>query len=94
MSSGHGAGVHSHVPLPRVAVGQPWCIGPAVRTIGSGGLARRATTTPAAGAVLAVVAIAIIAIAIFVVILGPVPPQGGRDGVEDCGLAVGDVMLV
>jgi hypothetical protein len=23
LSSGHGSGVHSHVPLPRVAVGQP-----------------------------------------------------------------------
>jgi hypothetical protein len=72
LSSGHGAGVHSHVPLPRVAVGRPQCVGPAVRTSWGGGLARRATTTSAAGAVLAIVAAAITAIAVFVVILGPV----------------------
>jgi hypothetical protein len=29
LSSGHGAGVHSHVPLPRVTVGRPCSIGPA-----------------------------------------------------------------
>jgi hypothetical protein len=34
LSSGHGAGVHSHVPLPRVAVGRPRCVGP---TVGNGG---------------------------------------------------------
>jgi hypothetical protein len=34
LSSGHGAGVHSHVPLPRVAVGRSRCIGP---TVGNGG---------------------------------------------------------
>jgi hypothetical protein len=72
LSSGHRAGVHSHVPLPRVAIGHPRCIGPAVGTSGDSGLARRATTTPAAGDVLVVVAAAIISIAVFVVILGPV----------------------
>jgi hypothetical protein len=72
LSSGHGAEVHSHVPLARVAIGRPRSIGPAVRTSGGGGLARRATTAPVAGAVLAVVAAAITAIAVFVVILGPV----------------------
>jgi hypothetical protein len=63
LSSGHRAGVHSHVPLPRVAVGRPRCVGPTVGTSGSGGLARRATTASVAGIVLAVVAIAITAIA-------------------------------
>jgi hypothetical protein len=72
LSSRHGAGVHSHVPLPRVAVGRPRCVGPAVGTSGSGGLAKRATTASAAGVVLAVVAAAITAIAVFVVIFGPV----------------------
>jgi hypothetical protein len=72
LSSGHGAGVHSHVPLPRVAVGQSRCVGPAVGTSGGGGLARRATTASAAGAILAIVAAAITAITVFVVILGPV----------------------
>jgi hypothetical protein len=72
LSSEHGGGVHSHVPLPRVAVGRPQCVGPAVRTSGGGGLARRAITTSAAGAVLAVVATAITAIVVFIVILGPV----------------------
>jgi hypothetical protein len=70
LSSGHGAGVHSHVPLPRVAIGRPWSLGPAVGTSGGGGLARRGTTASAAGAVLAAVAAAITAIAVFVVALG------------------------
>jgi hypothetical protein len=72
LSSEHGAGVHSHVPLPRVAVGRPRCVGPAVGTSGSGGLARRATTTSTAIAVLVVVAAAITAIAVFIVVLVPV----------------------
>jgi hypothetical protein len=72
LSSGQGGGVHSHVPLPRVAVGQPRSLGPAVGTSGGGGLARRATTASATGAILAVVAAAITAIAVFVVVLGPV----------------------
>jgi hypothetical protein len=57
--------VHSHVPLPRVAIGRPRCVGPAVRTSGGGGLARRATTASAVVAVLAVVAAAITASAVF-----------------------------
>jgi hypothetical protein len=69
LSSRHGAGVHSHVPLPRVAVGRPWCVGPAVGTSGGGGLARRATTTSASAAV---VAATIITIAVFIVVLVPV----------------------
>jgi hypothetical protein len=72
LSSGHGAGVHSHVPLPRVAVGRLRCVVPTVRTSGGGGLARRATTASAAGAILAVVAAAITTIADFVVVLGSV----------------------
>jgi hypothetical protein len=72
LSSGHGAGVHSHVPLPWVAVGQPQCVSPTVGTSGGGGLARRATTTSAAIAVLTIVAAAITAIAVFVVVLVPV----------------------
>jgi hypothetical protein len=72
LSSGHGAEVHSHVPLPWVVVGRPWCVGSAVGTSGGGGLARRATTASAAGAILAVVAAASTAIVVFVVILGPV----------------------
>jgi hypothetical protein len=67
----HGARVHSHLPLSRVAVGRPRCVGTAVGTSGGGGLARRATTASAANAVLAVVATAITAIAVFVVVLGP-----------------------
>jgi hypothetical protein len=35
LSSGHGAGVHSHVPVPWVAVGQPRCVSPAVGTSGA-----------------------------------------------------------
>jgi hypothetical protein len=72
LSSEHGAGVHSHLPLSRVAVGWPRCVGTAVGTSGGGGLARRATTASTAGAVLAVVAAAITVIAVFVVVLGPV----------------------
>jgi hypothetical protein len=60
------------VPLPRVVVGQPRCVGPTVGTSGGGGLARRATTASVADAVLAIVAAAITAIAVFIVILGPV----------------------
>jgi hypothetical protein len=71
LSNGHGTGVHSHVPLPRVAIGRPRCVGPAVITSGGGGLARRATMASAA-VVLAVVAAAITAIAVFVVVLVPV----------------------
>jgi hypothetical protein len=70
LSSGHRTGVHSHVPLPRVAVGLPRCIGSAVGTSGGGGLARRATTTSVVIAVLAVVAAAITTIAVFVVVVG------------------------
>jgi hypothetical protein len=44
LSSGHRAKVHSHVPLPRVAVGRSRCVGLTVGTSGDGGLARRATT--------------------------------------------------
>jgi hypothetical protein len=69
LSSGHGAGVHSHVPLPQVAAGRPWCVCPTVGTSGGCGLARRATTDSAAIVVLAVVAAAITAIAVFVVVL-------------------------
>jgi hypothetical protein len=72
LSSGHRAGVHSHVPLPRVPVGRPRCVGPAVRTSWGGGLARRATTASVVGAILTVVVAAITIIAVFVVILGPV----------------------
>jgi hypothetical protein len=60
------------VPLPRVAVGRPWCVGAAIKISGSGGLARRVTTTSAVDAVLTLVAAAITSIAVFVVILGPV----------------------
>jgi hypothetical protein len=69
LSSGHRARVHSHVPLPRVVVGRPWCVGPAVGTSGDGGLARRATTASTAVVVLAVVSADITAIAVFVVVL-------------------------
>jgi hypothetical protein len=100
LSSGNGAGVHSHVPLPRVAVGRPRCVGPAVGTSGGGGLARRATTTSAAVAVLVVVVAAITAIAVFVVVLVPVVTsatiftigRARRRGRRD--LAAGDAALV
>jgi hypothetical protein len=72
VSSGHGARVHSYVPLSRVAVGRPRCVGPADGTSGGGGLVRRATTTTAVVVVLAVVVAAITTIAVFVVVLGPV----------------------
>jgi hypothetical protein len=71
-SSGHGAGVQSHVPLPRVAVGRPRCVGPTVGTSGGGGLARKAITASTVIAVLAFVAAAITAIVIFVIVLVPV----------------------
>jgi hypothetical protein len=72
--------VHNHVPLARVAVGRPWCIGPAVETSGGGGLARRATTTSTAGAVLTVVATAITTIVVLLLYLVQLPlvlPLGG-----------------
>jgi hypothetical protein len=72
LSRGHKAGVHSHVPLPWVAVGQPQCVGLAIGTSGGGGLAKRATTPSVVCAVLAVVTAAITAIVVFVVILRPV----------------------
>jgi hypothetical protein len=56
LSSGHRAGVHSHVPLPQVAVGRARCVGPTVGTSGGGGMARRAITPSIAGVVLAIVA--------------------------------------
>jgi hypothetical protein len=49
------AGVHSHVSLPWVVVGRPWCVSPTVGTSGGGGLARRATMASVVGAVLAIV---------------------------------------
>jgi hypothetical protein len=74
--------------------------GRAVGTSGGGGLARRATTASAVVVVLTVVAVVITAIAVFVIVLVRLPlvppflPLGRRDGVEDGGLAVGDVTLV
>jgi hypothetical protein len=82
LSSGHGAGVYSHVPLPRVVVGRPWCVGPAVRTSGGGGMAKRATTASATIAVLAVVAAAITAIAVFIVVLVPVATGAAVSTIE------------
>jgi hypothetical protein len=72
LSSTHGAGVHSHVPLTRVTVSRPRCVGPAIGTSGGGGLARRATTASTAVAVLAVVTATITAIEVFIVVLVPV----------------------
>ncbi len=71
-SNGHGAGVHSYVPLPRVAVGRPRCVGPAVGTNGGGGLARRAITVATAVAVPVVVATTMTVVAVLVVVLVPV----------------------
>jgi hypothetical protein len=76
LSSGHRARVHSHVPLPQVAVGRARCVGPTVGTSGGGGMARRAITPSIAGVVLAIVAAAITAITVFVVILGLVAAMG------------------
>jgi hypothetical protein len=102
LSSGHRAGVHSHVPLPRVAIGWAQCVGSTVGTSGGGGLARRATITSTAGAVLAVVPTAITTIVVFVVVLGPVATgaavaaigrarQCGRRwlGCQGCNVGVG-----
>jgi hypothetical protein len=100
LSSGHGARVHIHVPLPWVIVGRPWGIGPVGGTSGGSSLARRATTAATVVTVLAIVAAAITAIAVFVVVLGPVATGaaisaiGQRDSVEDGGLAAGDATLV
>jgi hypothetical protein len=97
LSSGHGAGVHSHMPLPWVAVGRPRCVGSTVGTSGGGGLARRATTASADGAVLTVVSAAITAIVVFVVVPGPVATGAAVaaiTGVEDGGLAARDATLV
>jgi hypothetical protein len=69
--AGTGPG-YSHVPLPRVAVGRPRCVGPVVGTSWGGGLVRRAITAFVTVVVLAVVATAITAIAVFVVVLVPV----------------------
>jgi hypothetical protein len=69
LSSGHGAGVHSHVPLPRVAIGRSRCVGPVIRTSGGGGLAKRATMASTVVACLAIVVVVITTIAVFVVIL-------------------------
>jgi hypothetical protein len=55
LCSGHGVGVHSHVPLSRVIIGRPRCVGPTVE--GGGGLARRATAAMTAIAVFVVVKI-------------------------------------
>jgi hypothetical protein len=88
------------VPLPRVAVGRPRCIGSTVGTSGGGGLARRATTASAGSAVLTVVAAAITAIVVFVVVPGPVATGAAVatvaaiTGVEDGGLAARDATLV
>jgi hypothetical protein len=83
--TGTGPGVHSHVPLPRVTVGRPRCVGPAVGTSWGGGLARGATTTSIAVAVLAVVAAAITAIAVFVVVLVLVATDAAVGRARRCG---------
>jgi hypothetical protein len=69
LSNRHRDGVHSHVFLPWVVIGRPWCIGPAVKTSGGRGLARRATTTSVTIAILVVVAATITVIMVFVVVL-------------------------
>jgi hypothetical protein len=100
LSCGHQAEVDGHVPLPRVAVSRPWRAGSAVRGSGDGGLARRAITAATAVAVPAVVATAMTTVTVLVVVLVPVallpllPPLGGRDGMEDAGLAAGGAALV
>jgi hypothetical protein len=67
LSYGHWAGVDGHVPLPRVAVSQPWRVGSAVRGSGDGGLSRRAITTAIVVVVHVDVATAMTAVAILVV---------------------------
>jgi hypothetical protein len=69
LSSGHGAGVYSHVPLPRVVVGRSRCVGPVIRTSGGGGLAKRAIMASTVVACLVVVVAVITTITVFVVIL-------------------------
>jgi hypothetical protein len=68
LSSGYGARVYGHVPLPRVAVSRPWCIGSAIGASGGGGLVGRATTASITVVVLAVVATTIAAVTVFIVV--------------------------
>jgi hypothetical protein len=82
LSSGHGARVHSPVPMPWAAVGRPRCVGAASGTSGGGGLARRANTAVVAVAVPAVVAATITAIVVFVVVLGPVATDAAISAIE------------
>jgi hypothetical protein len=82
LSSGHGDGVHSHVPLPQVIVGRPQCVGPTGGTSGGGGLTKRATAASTAGVVFAVVTTVITAIAVFDVVLGPVTTGAAVSAIE------------
>jgi hypothetical protein len=72
LSCGHQAGVDGDVPLPQVAISQPWRAGSAVRGSGDGDRARRAVTATTAVAVPAVVATAMTTVAVLVVVLVPV----------------------
>jgi hypothetical protein len=71
LSSGYGAGVYGHVPLPRVAVNRLLRVCSTVGASGGGGLARRATAASTAGVVLVVAATTAV-VAVFVVVFVPV----------------------
>jgi hypothetical protein len=97
LSSEHGAGVHSHVPLPRVVVGRPRCVGPVVETSGAVVWSEEPPRPPPSVLFLPLwpPPLPLLQFLLLDLIrLPPLPPWGGRDGVEDGGLATGDVTLV
>jgi hypothetical protein len=89
-----------HVPLPRVAVGRPRFVGPAVGTNGGGGLARRTTTASPLLLFLPLLPPQLSLLRFLLLFLFRLPPVlpflplGGRDDVEDGGLTAGDAALV
>jgi hypothetical protein len=96
LSSGHGAGVHSHVPLPRVAVGRPRCVGPAVGTSGAVVWPEESPRPPPSLLFLSLLSPPLPLVwflLLYLFRLPPVPsfpPLGGRDDVEDGGVAAGE----
>jgi hypothetical protein len=100
LSSGHRAGVHSHVPLPQVAIGRPQCVGPAIETSGAVVWPEEPQQPPPLLLLLLLLPPPLPLLQFLLLCLfrlPPVslfPPLGRRDGVEDGGLASEDVELV
>jgi hypothetical protein len=100
LSNGHKTRVHSQMPLPRVAVGRPRCVGHAGQTSGVMVWPEEPPWPPLPLLFLPLLPPLLPLLwflLLYLVQFPPVPPfpsLGGRDGMEDGGLAAMDATLV